>query len=298
MRLLLPLMIVVACTSGCRFWYRPVPVENAIGEERTMLAGDSVHVYRENRFEVYGPSSEAVYDGYEQLSRAYRAFQRHFGPSTAKLVFVLFPDTIVPLDAETLRGFRNRGFMVIPYARPKGVRSRRRYSIDYGGVGWPIAPSAARAMLQRFAEVQSDPQRTDAAALERFPAWYRAAVIHLVGEAEAFANDLDFVREKRALWWPFRELLTLVRPPSGDSLLDPTRRSEADEHLRLLAAQSSTLGRYLIEREGPQVLGRLARDYLAGRALNAMIADFRSAPRTVSELESHWKGWIETQENY
>ncbi|MGH7677537.1 MAG: hypothetical protein ACRENU_03650 [Gemmatimonadaceae bacterium] len=296
MRLLLALFIVGL--SGCRFWYRPVPVANAVGEEKTVLAGDTVHVYRENRFEVYGPSPEAVYDGYEQLSRSYRAFQRYFGTSTAKLAFVLFRDSVEHLDPETLRGFRNRGFIVVEYARPRSVRSRRRYSaIEYGGVGWPIAPSAARAMLLRFAETEAQAQRADPVLLERFPAWYRAAVVHLVGEAEAFASDLEFVREKRQHWWAFRELLTLVRPAAGDSLLDPTRRPEADEQLRIFAAQSSTLGRYLVEREGPTVLARLGREYVAGRGLNAMLGDFRNAPRTIPELEQRWKNWIETQEN-
>lgn len=296
MKLSLVLCAVVAL-NGCRFWYRPVPVANAVGEEETVLSGDSVHVYRENRFEVYGPTPEAVYDGYEQLSRAFRAFQRHFGPSNARLAFVLFRDSVRHLDSVTARGFRNRGFTVIEYARPRSVRSRRRYSaIEYGGVGWPIAPSAVRGMLLHFAQTQAGAQAADPVLLERFPVWYRAAVIHLVGEAESFASDLEYVREKRANWWPFRELLTMVRPAAGDSLLDPTRRSEADESVRILAAQSSTLARFLIEREGPGVLGRIGRDYIAGRSLNAMLEDFRSAPRTVTDLEQRWKGWIETQE--
>src|SRR5436853_561200 len=75
MKLLL-LLGAVATLSGCRFWYKPVPVANAIGEERTVLAKDSVNVHRESRFEVYGPNSEAVYDGYEQRNRVYRSLER------------------------------------------------------------------------------------------------------------------------------------------------------------------------------------------------------------------------------
>ena len=210
---------------------------------------------------------------------------------------VLFRDTVVPLDSATLRGFRNRGFAVVEYARPRSVRSRRRYSsLDYGGVDWPIAPTVARAMLARFAQMQVAPetQRPDSALLDGFPAWYRAAVIHLVGEAGSFANDLEYVLEKRHALWEFGSLLTLVRPASGDSLLDPSRRSEADETLRVFAAQSSALGRFLVDREGPTVLGRLGRGYAAGRALDDMLAEFRTAPRTIPELERHWKNWLET----
>src|SRR5206468_7524729 len=101
-RLLLTLA-AVAALSGCRFWYKPVPVANAIGEEKTVLAGDSVHVFREARFEVYGPNPEAVYDGYEQLNRASRTFERHFDAPAAKLAVVLEKDTLRALDAPTLK---------------------------------------------------------------------------------------------------------------------------------------------------------------------------------------------------
>lgn len=298
--MLLVLLGAATLLSGCRFWYKPVPVANALGEEQTVLAGDTVNVYRETRFEVFGPNPEAVYDGYEQLNRAYRAFERHFGDSRTRLAVVLFRDSIVRLDSGTLRGFRSRGFSVIEYARPRSVRSRRRYTgSDYGGLLWPIAPTAARVMLARFAEAQLEPDglRSDSAVLERFPVWYRAAVIRLVGEAGAFASDVEYVREKRHHWWGLRELLTLARPASGDTLLDPSRRAEADDGTRIVAAQASALARYLVEQEGPAVLGRLGRGYATGSALNEMIAEFRNAPRTVAELEQRWKAWIDAWEN-
>lgn len=301
--MLLKLLAVIgtaAMLGGCRFWYKPVPVANAIGEEQTVLAGDTVNVHRGDRFEVYGPNAEAVYDGYEQLNRAYRAYERYFGGPAPRLAFVLFPDSVERLDIAVVRGFRQRGFTVVEYARPRSVRTRRRYTgSDYGGVLWPIAPTAARVMLARFADAQlkSDGLRSDSALLERFPLWYRAAMIHLVGEAGAFANDLDFIRERRHQWFPFRDLLPMMRTAAADSALDPSRRSDADEFTRILAAQSSTLGRYLAEREGPAVLGRLGRGYLAGRTLAEMMAEFQSAPRTIPELEQRWRSWIETREN-
>jgi hypothetical protein len=283
-------------TGACRFWYKPVPVENAIGEEKAVLAGDTVRVYRDARFEVYGPNPEAVYDGFEQLNRAYRAFERYFGSPVPRLAMVL-ADSVLRLDGETLKSFRSRGFTVVDYARPRSVRSRRRYgTVDYGGVQWPIAPSAARALLARFADQQrdSDPGRVDS-TLQRFPLWYRAAVIHLVGEAAAiaFANDLEYVRDKKNHLVPFAELLTLVRSPALDSLLDPSRRGDADETTRVMAAQASTIGRFLVEHEGPAVLGRLGRGYATGRPIEVMIGDFKTLPHTVAELENRWKAWIE-----
>ena len=286
---------MAAAVGGCRIWYKPVPVANAIGEEKTLHAGDSVNVFRNDRFEVYGPSSEAVYDGYEQMNRAVRAFERHFGTRAPKVAFVLFRDTVRTLDAETMRGIRDRGFAVVPYSRPRAARGRRSYRvIDYGGVSWPIAPIAAREMLRIYAEGKAGNARGD--VLDRFPVWYRAAVIHLVGDAGTIANDLEFIRETRSHWQPFKTLLTLVIPASGDSLLDPVRRNEASDHLRIVAAQSTTFGRFLTEREGPAVIGRVGAGYLSGRSLNEMIAEFHTAPKNIDELESRWKAWVETRD--
>jgi hypothetical protein len=185
------------------------------------------------------------------------------------------------------------------YARPRVSRLRPRGGlIEYGGVVWPIAPTAARVMLERYAESRVPPGAAQAAStLDRFPLWYRAAVIHLVGDAGTLANDVEYVREHRDRWFPLKDLLTLVRSAAADSLLDPSRRNDADDATRIIAAQSSTFGRYLSEREGPAVIGRLAQGYLTNRALSEMIAEFRTAPRTVQELEGRWRAWIETRED-
>lgn len=291
---------VVAALGGCRFWYKPVKVANAIGEERAVIAGDSMNVHREDRFEVYGPNPEAVYDGYEQLNRASRSFERHFGVPAPRLAVILEADSVAPVDAATQRGFRDRGFTLITYVRPRSYRSPSRYgALGYGGLIWPIAPTAARAMLARFVESQVDPDssRTETALLDRLPVWYRAATIHLVGEGGLPAADLDFAREKRSLLLPLRDLLTLVRPAAADSALDPSRRAEVDETTRIIAAQASTFARYLVERDGPAVLGRVGRAYLAGHSINEVITTFQNAPHTLVELEQRWRYWLETRED-
>ena len=93
---------------------------------------------------------------------------------------------------------------------------------------------------------------------------------------------------------PIPELLRLVRPASADSTLDPSRRRDTDDYTRLFAAQSATVARYLIEQEGPTVMGRLGRGYLTGRSLAEMLAELRTAPRSLQDLENRWKLWIST----
>jgi hypothetical protein len=289
----------VAALCACGTFYKPVPVANAIGEQKTVLAGDTVRVYREERFEVYGPAPDAVYDGYEQLNRAVRMFERHFTVRAPRVAVVMARDTSIQVDSGSARDIRSRGFSLVSYVRPHWMRSRQSHrSLDYGGVLWPIAPTASRAMLARYAESRGgQPARHDSAVLDRLPVWYRAAVMHLVGDAGNFGNDVELLRDNRSKWQPLRTVLTLVRAASADSLLDPSRRNEADEFTRIVAAQASTFGRYLVEREGPAVIGRIGAGYLAGRSLNEMFGEFRSAPKTLDELESRWKIWIETPEN-
>ena len=282
-------------SSSCRFWYKPVPVANAIGEERVLLGSDSVNVYHDGRFEVYGPNPEAVYDGYEQLNRAYRAFERQFTTVPPKLAFVLENESTRPIDE---KAFRDRGFQLVRYVRPRSYKSPTRYgALGYGGVIWPIAPTAASVMLADFAKRAASAGGTDAKAVDRLPMWLRAAVIHLLGEAGTASADLEYVRDKRGSLLPLRELLTLVRPADGDSLLDPTRRSEADELTRLAAAQAATFGQFLIDREGSGVLGRFARGYLSGRSLTDVLNELEKTPHNLVELENRWRVWIETRED-
>ena len=292
-------LILFAATSitGCRFWYKPVPVANPVGEEEIVLAGDTVNAYRGDRFEVYGPNSEAVYDGYEQLNRAYRAFEQHFGAPAAKLAVILLPDDMKPLDSALAREFRARGVTVIQYSRPREVRNRPRYrGLQYGGVLWPIAPTAVRALLARFADAElGGTTLPDSALLDRFPLWYRAAVIRVIGDAATYGYDIERVQEKFGLLIPLRDMLPLVRSPSADTLIDPSRE-DADEYTQTLSAQASTFARYLIQREGPMVLLRLGRGYVNGRSFTQMMAEFNSAPNTIADLERTWKTWVATRE--
>jgi hypothetical protein len=296
---LLLLIGAAAMMSGCRFWYKPVPVANAVGKEKTVLAGDTVNVHRDERFEVYGPSAEAVYDGYEQLNRAYRAFERHFDTKGPKLAVILAADSSRALDPATATSLRERGFTVLWYERPRTYKSPTRYgALGYGGVVWPVAPTAARAMLARYvdSQLESDGQRSDSVLLDRLPLWYRAAVMHLVGEVGTPSNDTEYLRERRAQMFPLRHLLTLVRPSAADTMLDPSRRNDADDQTRIIAAQASTFARFLSHREGQPVLGKVGRSYLAGRSLNEIVGAFKSVPRNIPELERRWRAWIETNE--
>jgi hypothetical protein len=69
-----------------------------------------------------------------------------------------------------------------------------------------------------------------------------------------------------------------------------------DEFTRTFAAQASMLARYLVEREGPAIMSRFARGYLAQRSLAELMGEFRATPKAIPELEARWKVWIDTRE--
>ena len=280
--------------GGCKYWYKPTPVANAIGEEKVVLGGDTMRVYRESRFEIYGPDEQAVYDGYEQMNRAYRGFEHLFGTEPPHLAVLLAKDTSLHLDSTVSRGFAAHGFRFLRYVRPK-PEYQRYGSLAYGGILWPVAPTVARLLLAHFAQTQTGGSgaSSDSAALAMFPAWYRAAVMHLIGE-DAISNDLEFLRDKRDAWLPMQELLTLARSPAEDGSLDPSLRGDVDEASRILGAQAATVAQYLIEHEGAGVMRRLAQGYLGHRSITEMLNDLSATARATAQLEQNWKVWVLT----
>jgi hypothetical protein len=286
--------LIAFAVAGCKYWYTPTPVANAIGDEKTVLAGDTMRVYREARFELYGPDEQAVYDGYEQMNRAYRAFEHLFGTEPPHLAVLLAKDTTLLVDSATARAFAARGFRFLRYVRPK-PEYQRFGSQAYGGILWPVAPTVARLLLAHFVQTTTDGAQSDSAALARFPVWYRAAVMHLIGEG-VVSNDLELLRDQRSAWMPLQELLTLARSPAGDSALDPSRRGNADASSRILAAQAATVAQYLVQHEGPGVMRHLAQGYLSGRSLNNMLEEMSGTARGVAPLEQNWKVWVLTTE--
>lgn len=291
------LFLAALAASGCRYWYKPVPVANAIGDEKAVLAGDTMRVYRESRFEIYGPDEQAVYDGYEQMNRAYRAFERLFDAEPPHLAVLLAKDTALVVDSATSRGFASHGFRFIRFVRPK-PEYQRYGSLAYGGILWPVAPTVARLMLAHLAVAQgpaSAGASSDSAQLARFPVWFRAAVMHLVGEG-AVSNDIDYLRDRRGDWMPLQELLTLVRSPAEDSTLDPSRRGNADDTSRLIAAQAATLAQYLVQHDGPAVMRQFAQGYLTNRPLTQVLRELPAAAHGMSELEQNWRVWVLTTE--
>jgi hypothetical protein len=153
-------------------------------------------------------------------------------------------------------------------------------------------------MRARFAksELGPDTSITDAAALARFPVWYRAAIMHLIGEPGAISNDIEYLHDQRSSWLPLQELLTLVRSPADDDALDPSRRNDADATSRIVGAQAATVAQYLVQKDGPSTMRRIAQGYLSGESTTQILADIPSASHGLPHFEQNWHVWVETQD--
>lgn len=276
--------------GGCRLWYRPVPIASAIGKERTVVAADSFHVYRDPRFEVYGPGSQPVYDAYEQLNRVYRAFDRYFATPAPRLAVVLREearrgDTLVD------SALRSRGLVPLNYARSRHARMQERFGeAGYEGSLWPVGPLATRPLL---ASLASTP--LDTAGLARFPAWFRAALMNIVGDAASLPNAIAYARENRGSRLALDRLLSVDRPTAADSSLDPTRRAEVDDHDRRLGAEACAFAQFLLDREGPDVLRRLALGFIQGQSFEQLAVGFRALPHTLPDIDDRWQAWLQAQ---
>lgn len=286
--------------AACRLWYRPVPVAAAIGTQRVVVAGDTFRVHRDDRFEVYGPGAQPVYDAYEQLNRTYRTFARYFGPPP-RLGVVLIDDPSDALPSAVDDALRTRGLVPLRYTRPMRARLRERQGdVGYEGSLWPIGPAAARVMLATLARSSASTTSSasaasaalDTAALAAFPAWFRSAVMSVVGDANSLPADLEYVHAYRDSRWSLEQLFSIERPTSADSALDPSRRDDGDGDDRRFAAQASAVAQFLIEREGAEVLLVLARGFAAGRSFEEIAAEFKGAPPTIAELEERWLNWL------
>jgi hypothetical protein len=250
-------------------------------------------VHRDPRFEIFGPGSQPVFDAYEQLNRTYRAFDRYFGAPAPRLSVVLFDPSSKPHNAAVESTLRERGATVLRYVRPFRSSLRERVGDDgYEGALWPVGPSATRILLASTASAATAP---DTAALRRFPAWYRTAVMSIVGDGTSLPVDVEYVKENRASRWTLEQLTAIDRPTSADSALDPYLRDDASDRDRMFASQSSALMQFLLEREGPATVATLGHGFAKGETFAEQVKRFRVLPTAIAELDERWLAWLAAQ---
>lgn len=292
------LMALTLPDSGCgifrKYWYQSVPVDNALGDSTTALAGKPMHVHRDNGIEVYAASASAVNVGWDQLKFAVRGYERLFGQRAPSVALVLTDDASAVSAADSA-AMRAAGMAVITYHRPAEVRSLsarlQKYSRDDLDELWPAGAQISRVLVAHWIRMRSvgslDGVR-ESELLDRLPAWYRDALTGLLSDPAGAEDALIAAQEERGAMIPLTELLARSRPAVQDTIAPHGKRDRE----QVLRNEAVTFGLFLAERGGSRMVGELGDALLAGKSAEPFFAQEKRLPHTMDEMERVWREWL------
>jgi hypothetical protein len=288
---------LMAGADGCflrKYVYRPTLVANAIGDSTTTLAETKVHIYKADQYEIYGPTALSVSTAERQVDRAYREFAKHFGTQGPPMVIVV-ADSAFAISPAEAGAFAKRRVHTFVYVRPRVLRDIEGVTPDTPEDEiWPIAPRAARELLDAYVtsrrHLPPQVETTSHSSDDRsgpLPAWFADAVVTILGDPAAPDRVMDYLRDHLASAPP---LATLLDAPPASGAADTT--SATRDQRTILSATGVGLTLFLVEREGPRVVGRLADAFLAGTTARQILNDLHHVPQNDRDLESVWRTWV------
>ena len=119
------------------------------------------------------------------------------------------------------------------------------------------------------------------------PRWFADAVVTVLGDPAAPDRVMDYLRDHLASAPPLATLLDAA-PASGAA---DTTSASRDQRM-ILSATGVGLTLFLVEREGPRVVGRLTDAFLAGSTARQALTEMHHVPQNDKELESVWRTWV------
>jgi hypothetical protein len=244
---------------------------------------------------VYGPTATSVSFAAQQIDRSYREFAKHFGVDAPYMAIVVADSSfaIAPADAGA---FAKRRIHTFVYVRPHNLRDIEGVSPDLSEDEiWPVSSRVAREMLTAYMtrrrhmtqEVEAIPHGSDYHT-DPLPLWYVDAVVALLSDPGAPDRVMDYLRDHLGDAPPLASLLDTKPPESGtvDTIgVSPDRRA-------IVGATGVGLTLFLIEREGPRIVGKLADSFLAGNDARDVVRQAKHVPQDDRELERVWRTWV------
>jgi len=292
------LTCLTAGIDGCflrKYVYRPVLVANAIGDSTTTLSGTRVHVYRNDEYELYGPTALSVSTSEHQINRAYREFTKHFGVQGPPLAVVIADSAfaLTPADAEL---FAKRRIHTFVYVRPHSLRDVEGVTPDTPEDEiWPVSARVSRELLTAYvASRRHVPPEVETAThpsdyhTDPLPIWFVDAVVALLSDPGAPDRVMDYLKDHLGDAAPVATLLDMKPPNAGT--VDSVATSK--ERRTIIGAEGVALTLFLVEREGPRIVGRLADAFLAGRTARDVTSKASHVPQNDTELERAWRTWV------
>ena len=292
------LTCLTAVVDGCflrKYVYRPVLVANAIGDSTTTLSGTRVHVYRNDEYELYGPTALSVSTSEQQINRAYREFTKHFGVQGPPLAVIIADSAfaLAPADAGL---FEKRRIHTFVYVRPHSLRDVEGVTPDTPEDEiWPVSARVSRELVTAYvASRRRMPPEVETAThpsdyhTDPLPIWFVDAVVALLGDPGAPDRVMDYLKDHLSDAVPVATLLDMKPPNAGT--VDSVATSK--ERRTIIGAEGVALTLFLVEREGPRVVGRLADAFLAGRTARDVTTKASHIPQNDTELERAWRTWV------
>src|SRR5436190_13595866 len=269
-RSIFALACLTVATNGCflrKYVYRPVLVANAIGDSTTTLSGTRVHVYRGDDYELYGPTTLSVSVAEQQVNRAYREFTKHFGVQGPPMVIVI-ADSAFSLAPGDVGLFAKRRIHTFVYVRPHSLRDVEGVTPDTPEDEiWPVSARVARELLTAYVssrrhvapQVETTTHAVDYHT-DPLPIWFVDAVVALLSDPGAPDRVMDYLKDHLGDAPPVASLLDM--PPPNAGAVDTVAASR--ERRTIVGAEGVALTLFLVEKEGPRIVGRLADAFLAG----------------------------------
>jgi hypothetical protein len=297
-RLVLGALCLTVLANGCflRKWvYHPVLVANAIGDSTTTLSGTRLHAYRTDEYEVYGPTATSVSFAVPQIERAYREFRKNFGVDAPYMAIVV-ADSAFAISPGDAGSFAKRRIHTFVYVRPHNLRDIEGVSPDLNEDEiWPVSSRLAREMLTSYItsrrhlspEIETATHGSDYHT-DPLPLWYVDAVVALLSDPGAPDRVMDYLKDHLAESPPLSELLDDRAPTAGR--VDSAGASR--ERRTIVGATGVGLTLFLIEREGPRIVGRLADAFLGGGTARDVVNQAKHVPQNDRELERVWRTWV------
>ena len=120
------------------------------------------------------------------------------------------------------------------------------------------------------------------------PFWYLDAVVALLGDPGAPDRVMAYLRDHLADAPSVATLLDM-RPPNVGAV--DTVAASRDRRI-IVGAAGVALTLFLVEREGPRVVGKLGDVFLAGGTARDVVNQARRVPQNDRELERIWRTWV------
>jgi hypothetical protein len=290
-------LCITIAANACflrKYVYHPVLVANAIGDSTTTISGTQVHVYRNDEYELYGPTALSVSTAEQQIDRAYREFVKHFGVQGPPMAIVI-ADSAFALSPGDAGLFAKRRIHTFVYVRPHVLRDIEGVAPDTPEEEiWPVSSRVARELLTAFVasrrhmapEVETTTHAGDYHA-DPLPIWFVDAVVALLGDPGAPDRVMEYFRDHLADAPPAATLLDMRPPNVGTADTIASSR----ERRATVGAAGVALTLFLAEREGPRVVGKLMDAFLAGGTARDVVNKARQVPRDDREFERVWRTW-------